>query len=449
MKLWILITLSTASLLFNGCNSTLVKPEAPKEILTDETLPKIELTRNGVVRDMNAIAFEWKSLEDTRVKGIYVYKQLSKKGEDQKKHFLYKTIQNRFVTHYVDHDIQPNTKYAYSFKTFSKDAQSLSSKAVYVKSLPVLQSVTWAYVVTGMPRSAKLIWRPHVSDRVQSYIIERRSVDEKEYQQIAIIDGRLSAEYIDTNLKDDHMYLYKIRVKTFDGIVSSASKILKATTKVLPKNIKHLTGTTDLPKKILLNWDKSTTKDFYQYYVYRAEVDSDEFVLIATLFNNTFVDHIQEDGKKYKYKVSVVDVDGLESEHNDNTIVASTLKQPHAPKITTPKILNENVVLKWYTNDKRIKSYVVLKKYKLGWFKEIKKPIENIPTTEYIDEDIKDGIVYSYKVFGVDKYGITSDYSNEVKIEIPKTKNSVELQNNISLEKKKDEEVTKEKVDEK
>lgn len=427
MRLWILLTLSTAFLLFNGCSTT-VQPELKKEIPTDKTLPIIELTKNGVVADMNAIAFEWKSLEDARVKGIYVYKQ-SLNTKEKQKHKLYSTIKNRFVTHYVDNNVVPNTRYVYSFKTYSKNAQSLSSDAIAVKSLNILESVPWAYIVTGMPRSAKLIWRPHTNNRVSSYIIERRAVDEDIYKQIAEVKGKLSAEYIDTNLEDNKMYLYKIRVKTYDGILSSASKILKTKTKVLPKVITNIKVSTNLPKKIKLTWDKSNEKDFHQYYVYRCEIDEDEYVLIATLYNNEFVDKINEDAKQYKYRISAVDVDGLESKYESTTTMGSTLVEPKAPILRSVTIENENVVLRWKAMDERVKSYVVYKKQKIGWFKEVTKKIENLKITQYIDKEIVDGGIYNYKVFGVDKYGITTNYSNEMKIVIPKQENIVKLQN--------------------
>lgn len=426
MRLWILLTLSTVSLLFNGCNTTLAKPELQKEIPTDKTLPIIELTKNGVVADMNAIAFEWKSLEDARVQGIYVYKQ-SLETTDKQKHKLYTTIKNRFVTHYVDNEVIPNTRYVYSFKTYSKNAQSLSSDAIDVKSLNVLDSVPWAYIVRGMPRSAKLIWRPHTNNRVSSYIIERRAVDEDVYKQVAEIKGKLSAEFIDTNLEDDKMYLYKIRVKTYDGILSSASKILSTKTKVLPNVVTNIKATTDLPKKIKLTWNKALEKDFYQYHVYRCELGTDEYILRATLYNNEFIDKIDEDGKAFKYRVSVVDEDGLESKYTQNTVTASTLVKPKAPILRSAMIEDENVVLRWKANDVRIVSYVVYKKQKVGWFKQVTQKIENLKITEYIDKNVVDGGVYTYKVFGVDKYGITSNYSNEIKVTVPKQENIVKL----------------------
>jgi PBP1b-binding outer membrane lipoprotein LpoB len=73
MKLWTLSTLCTASLLIlSGCATS---PTPPQELKIDPSLPKVSLTQNGVIVDMKTVAFEWSSIKDPRVEGVYVYKQ--------------------------------------------------------------------------------------------------------------------------------------------------------------------------------------------------------------------------------------------------------------------------------------------------------------------------------------------------------------------------------------
>ena len=65
MKLWIRITLLTVSLLIlSGCVAK-VKPQT--EVVTDGTLGIIELTKNGTIADMDAIAFELMVSNNQRV----------------------------------------------------------------------------------------------------------------------------------------------------------------------------------------------------------------------------------------------------------------------------------------------------------------------------------------------------------------------------------------------
>ena len=108
MKLLTLATLLSASLLiFSGCANS---PKPQKDIPVDATLPMVELTQNGVVADMNAIAFEWKSIKDPRVEGIYVYKiDPNFKSDSDVGESYYEKIDGRYSTHYTDHKVQPNT----------------------------------------------------------------------------------------------------------------------------------------------------------------------------------------------------------------------------------------------------------------------------------------------------------------------------------------------------
>ena len=270
MKLWRLTTFCAASLLIlSGCGGATPKPK--EDVVVDATLPVVTLTKNGTVVDMKTIAFEWESITDPRVKGIYVYKKSPSTQEEPNKLEYYKTLQSRFTTHYVDTDVLPDKKYSYAFKTFSKEAEGQQSRVIVLNSLPVLESVSWIYSVTGMPRSAKIIWRPHVNQRVKSYVIERKTLEEEQWSRLATVDGRLNVEYIDLDLKDNFVYNYRVLVNTYDGILSSPSQIVKVITKALPKGVTEIVTTRNLPKKIKLTWDKSEIEDFAFYHVYRSE----------------------------------------------------------------------------------------------------------------------------------------------------------------------------------
>ena len=446
MKLWTLSTLFTVSLLIlSGCSTTSPKPE--EEVVVDSTLPVVELTKNGVFVDMNAVAFEWKNITDPRVKGIYIYKKIISKqdtGEENKQtDEYYDTIKGRFTTHYLDKKITPDTQYSYYFKTFSDKAESPASKITTLNSLPVLQSVSWIHSIEGMPRSAKIIWRPHINQKVKSYIIERKTLEDEKWEKLATIDGRLNAEYIDSDLKDNFVYKYRIRVITFDNIISTPSEIVRVVTKALPKPVTGLVATKNQPKVINLSWDKSDDKDFSRYYVYRSEDLDGSYELIAKLFNNRFTDEVGDDGKNYFYRVSVVDKDSLESEHEKLSIYGMTLPKPTAPAIVEAKLIGDNIEISWSKVDSRTKNYTIVKKSKKGWFDTVTLEIEAIPNTKYIDSDIGPNTTYLYQVYAIDKNGIKSEPSIEIKIQ------SKELEEqNVPQTKKESEEVIAPPIDE-
>ena len=416
MKLQTLVLFCTVSLLvFSGCGSILPNPS--DEIKIDKTLPIVKLTQNGVVEDMTSIAFEWNSITDGRVKGIYIYKQKNNQEGSELRH--YKTINNRFATHFLDKDVTPDTSYIYSFKTFSKTAESQMSEMKMLNSLPVLQSVVWIKSIGNMPRAAKLIWRPHSNQKVKLYIIERRTLEENSWKEIATIDGRHNAEYIDTKLKDDYVYKYRIRVETFDNIVSTPSEIVQIVTKPLPSHVKYIVATTDLPRKIVINWEKSTAQDFTSYYLYRSTSSDGSYALIAKLQNHRFEDIIEEDAKEYFYRVSVVEKNGLESIHDKISIQGITLIKPQTPVLSAATIVNNNIEISWKNKDSRVKKYSIVKKSKTGWFDTKEEEFVDIKGTNFLDPEIGPNITYYYIVYAIDAHGIKSNPSIEVQIKTP------------------------------
>jgi len=430
MKLSSLATFCTVSLLIlSGCNGIEPKPQA--KTIIDSTLPMVKLTNNGTISAMKSIAFEWNSVADSRVKGIYVYKSTSlPEKRDKKSDDYYKTIDSRFTTHYLDKNIKPGTQYRYYFRTFSKNAQSKKSRLIVVDSLPILDSVSWIYAETNMPRSAKIIWRPHSNKLVKSYIIERKTLKNDEWDEIARLDGRLNAEYIDTNLDDNHVYKYRIRVFTYNDIVSKPSKIVTIVTKPLPEEIENIRATSTLPREIKVTWSPSKLKDFDRYYVYRSDRANGGYELVAKLYNNRFIDKIDEDGKQFFYRVSQVDKDGLESKNDKYSIQGITLVKPNAPDITEVRLQgNDKIIIKWSKTDPRTKTFTLSRRYKKGWFDEVKNSYKGLRKDIFIDKNIKPNSTYFYKVFAVDKNGIESNPSMEVKIVTPESNKIIKPKN--------------------
>ena len=415
MKLWTLATFYAVSLLIlSGCAA---KPTPKNESKIDATLPIVELTQSGTVVDMNAIAFEWKTILDPRVKGVYIYKLFNDSTgvEDD----YYDTVEDRFTTHYLDTKVKPSTEYRYYFKTFSEKSESTKSSLKIVTTLPILNSVSWIHSIQNMPRSAKIIWRPHPNEKVKAYIIERKTLEEDKWEKLVTVNGRLSAEHIDKELKDNRVYKYRVKVLTYDKIVSAPSEVVKVVTKPLPQSVSNIQATRNLPKEIKLTWDKSTTKDFSRYYVYRSKEVDEDYELIAKLHNNYFTDKIEEDGKQYFYRVSVVDQDGLESKHNENSIQGITLIRPTAPAISEVKLINNEVVLTWSQVDSRTVKYIVSKRYKKGWFDETIQDYK-VSGTKFVDKNIQADTTYKYKLIGIDQNGIESLPSMEAEVKTPK-----------------------------
>ncbi len=413
-RLYLSILLASSILLyFSGCAGGVPTPGGVTEYRVDEKLPKVELTRTGLVVEMNEVAFEWKPVATPEVEGVKIYRS---KG-DRNTTILLKTITNKYSTHFVDLDVEPDMKYTYTFRTFRGDMVSNSSKKIKVYSKPPIPSVAWVYAQSGLPRMAKVLWRPHTSESVKYYIIERKTLDDEEWQRVGKLRGRLQAEFINVDLKDRYTYKYRVRVETFEGIVSTPSEIVKVVTKPLPPQITGLQATTDIAKKIFLTWNKSNYKDFERYYLYRSDTKEGSYELIAKLYNNRFTDEVGEDGVKYFYKVSQKDIDGLESKKDNYIVMGATLPKPSAPTISEVKFDGKKIVVKWFKVDPRSKSSIIKRHAKTGWF-DVK--VDRFKTTkkEFIDTNLTPNTKYTYSVYAVDSNGIVSKPSGEAVVEV-------------------------------
>ena len=427
MKLSILTTLLSVSLILilSGCG-TKPKPAPVEEVVIDSTLPSIKLTTNGVKAGMKSIALEWKKINDNRVRGIYIYKVAldanKTRGMNDVDDEYFDTIDSRFSTHYLDMDVKPNLRYSYYFKTYSAEAESLKSKTTVVRTKPILESVSWIHASNDMPRSAKIIWRPHTNEIVYGYEIQRRTLEEKEWLSVVRLDGRLRAEYIDYKLKDKYTYIYRLRALTYNKIVSLPSKEVRVTTKALPQEVKDIKATDNKPRLIYLTWKKSNIKDFLKYNVYRSKSLDGGYKLIAEVSKNSYSDKINEDGIEYFYRVSTVDRDGLESKHEVNSAKGVTLIKPNIPAITQANIVDGSVILKWSKTDERTKTYIVSKRYRKGMFDTVEEEFDGIENTSFHDTKLEPQTKYFYKVYSVDKNNIRSNESIEIELETKKAK---------------------------
>ncbi len=419
MKLWTLATFCTASLLIlSGCGA---KVTPKKEAVIDETLPIVQLTKNGTIIDTNAIALEWASIDDQRVKGVYVYKvELNKDGGSADKDDYYDTVESRFATHYIDKNIKPDTNYNYYFKTYSDQAESMQSEATLITSLPLMESVTWIHSIKNMPRSAKIIWRPHTNRIVKAYVIQRRTLEEEEWKDIATVEGRLSAEYIDDGLKDKFTYKYRIKALTYEDRLSKPSQEVNVITKALPKELTQITATTNLPKRVEIKWEKTPTQDFSHYNIYRSSDVDGSYKLLLSLKENMYIDNIEEDGQQYFYRVSVVDRDGLESIYENYSVHGKTLVKPTTPSLVEAKLVDNQIKISWTNSDSRVKAYIVQKRYRKSLFDEVIEDFENIKGVEFVDTEIAPDTTYYYRVFSVDKNSIKSEPSIEVELKTDK-----------------------------
>jgi fibronectin type 3 domain-containing protein len=405
------------AILFSGCDKEITTPKYTKPKI-DQTLEKLDKKSIRYITDMNSIAFEWKRATSERVDGYIIYRQDT--SADAKKLTEAAKIDSIYTSHYLDTKLKPNTKYIYRFATYSKDGrESVATTNIEITTKDRLKPVSYIESISNLPKTAKIIWRPHTSERVKGYKIYKRVSNNGEFKKLRYIDGRLNAEFIDKELEDSKIYSYRVVAVTYDEIDSYPSNIVSSNTKPLPKVIELLSASKKLPKEIVVKWSPTDISDMIEYRVYKSDDVDGYYKLIKKTKTNSIKELIKEDGETFFYKVTVVDKDGLESLKQKAPIMGSTLSAPEKPIISSAAYANSKVVLKWTPIDTRARSYVVVKRIKSGWRVVKKINIKDIKGTQFVDTLVEDGKDYEYSVISVDKNALYSSESAPAIIKIP------------------------------
>jgi len=405
MRRLTLILLPIVLVIFSACSkSETVRPNF------DEELTRVDGLRT--ISDINSIAFEWQPVRDSKIKGYYLYR-----GEENKLKRVAK-IDDKFTSHYVDTDLKPNTLYKYQISTFSDKFESKPSNLVSVKTLRPLESVVFLKAIENLPRKVKLIWRPHSNPRVESYIIERKTMESNKWNIVGKIKNRLQVEYIDSNLKDNTIYNYRVKIETFDKLISMPSQVVKAKTKPLLPVVKNLQATTNKPNVIVLKWDDINSSELGAYNLYRSDNITNGFKLYKKINGVNFTDTINKPKAIRFYKISAVDKENIEGLLTSTPVMGVTLDVPASPIVNQAKVSTQEIIISWDRGDERAKKYIVNKKEE-GWGGK-KYEFVNIEDSSFIDRDIKAGVIYTYIIRAVDEFNLISNPSVEIKAHIPK-----------------------------
>lgn len=407
------IILSAVLILLLGCANS---PKVPENLTVDTKLPRV--ANIEYISDINSVGFEWSSVKDPTVAGFLIYR-----GEPEQKLDRVGAVDNRFATHFVDSkDILPNHNYIYRFSLYTSDGrESVATDNLHIKTKPLLEPVSFIESVPNLPRMSKIIFRPHPSERIGGYVIERREASEEKWKNVGELKGRLNAEFFDKNLKDNTEYEYRVVAKTYDGILLDASDIVITVTKPLPEMVSGLTASSDLAKKIEIKWQKVPNDGNGSYNLYASSYERIGFAKMGSFKTTGAVEKIDEDGATRYYKVTFMDADGLESIMQDNPIKGSTLQKPNSPTINKIAYEKGEVNLAWAKGDERNIKYTVKRVTVMGIMKKDEKIYRANELLNYTDKDVKAGVTYQYTVIGIDKHGIESKESESARITIDST----------------------------
>lgn len=399
MRVWTPLIFCTC-LLLSACASS-QKIVVPKY---DANLPVIEQLQ--AITSQNAVGFEWKSMYDAPIAGFKVYKALSK-DEALK---LIASIDDKYITHFVDGKLEPSTRYYYLIKTFNNFKQEATKGAsIEIKTKDKIEAIPFIQSLTGLASRVKLIWRPHPDPSVKYYLIQRAAIKDERFKDLAKVENRLSAEYIDKDLKPNESFKYRVFAVSFDEVKSKASIMVKSTTKALPPSIDHLKASTNGANKIIISWDSLAYEDFDYFNIYSKINAYLPERLIAKSVKNSYTDHIMAIDEKRLYAISMVDKDGLESKLS-NFVEGKTASLPKPPVIIACVSEAQGIKIEWIKGDDRAVEFT-LKRYGNGKDAEF----VGLKGNSFIDVTADPSKIYSYELMAVDKDGLISKPSKEMK----------------------------------
>jgi Fibronectin type III domain len=161
------------------------------------------------------------------------------------------------------------------------------------------------------PQGVRLAWEGGGN----SFVILRRGPDEKEYQAVGHSE---KPEWIDTTAQFGKPYSYEVQsvAKAGTGEAQSEPSQEAAITPLDTFPPPAPVGVTAVPSttSIELVWEHSTDPNIAGYRVYRA-LGSGPFERIAdTQQLATYSDHQVQSGKTYRYQITAVKKNGLESQ---------------------------------------------------------------------------------------------------------------------------------------
>jgi fibronectin type 3 domain-containing protein len=402
-------------LLVQGCNE-LEHAVTVQPLKSDDSLQTVRGVK--AITDTTAVAFEWLSHSESReIAGYNLYRLELSESNNSGDLQLVAQIKNRVASHFVDRGLKPNTLYKYRLTTYTEDGrQSNGSEPVTVRTSAVIPPLHYIIPVGELAKSVKLLWRPHTDNRVSGYIVERSSLQKPdEWVEVGELHHRLDVEFIDTELSTNGIYRYRIKTKTFDGLVSEPSRVVDVRTKALPKPITDITASSTLPKEIEVSWRESDERDVTSYRIYRSSANDGTFEPVGESKSNRYSDKIVDDGKQMFYKVSAIDQYGQESLLNKLPVMGNTLFKPIAPKLLPLEITQNGIKVQWRPTDSRSLKYRVIRDSGSWGGDEVEFQSDK---TEYIDNSVQPNIEYRYRVIAIDKFGIESLLSEEGRVQI-------------------------------
>ncbi|RDK87348.1 hypothetical protein [Marinirhabdus gelatinilytica] len=266
-----------------------------------------------------------------------------------------------------------------------------------------------------------LAWDFGNEEDLRGYRVFRSDAKDQEFQQLtkSPVPGNFYADTLRLKTLKKNVY-YKVAAfdNNYNPSAYSEVLMLKRPDFVAPvsPNIKELTFVND---SVNIIWKSSVSKDILEYQVWRKQAGSDwKNIGIVVAPKTTFSDGTVSANHSYSYKVLGIDGDGNLSEPSQILRIRTVPSKLYNPPVLTGQFYKEDKTfrLQWeIAEHTSLKKIVLLRNSGDGFL-----PYATFDASKTAFSDtqfFKNGRGYDYKIKTIDASGVSSAFSNIVKVQ--------------------------------
>jgi uncharacterized protein len=274
------------------------KPPRPEELKAE----------GGLVK---RVELKWKASTAEDVEGYRLYWSREKDGQ----YVVLKTFPGRTTDRYTDSSrgfdkLDDGAAYHYRLTAYNRvEVESEATPIVSAATKPRPSKPSGLKGQGGKAKSVPLSWSANPEKDVAAYHLFRaagaQGEDFERVTKIQVVD------YLDSGLKDNLVYRYRLQAEDRDGLLSDFSETVSVQTKPRPARLEGAGGQVSEGKAVL-NWKASGESDIAHYTVYEKKIFGTE--KITTVREAAFSEPGPPKGKTKTYIITATDRDGLESD---------------------------------------------------------------------------------------------------------------------------------------
>jgi hypothetical protein len=317
---------------------------------------------------------------------------------------------NQNQSNYTDFHVEPDLVYSYRVRAVNAQGPSVYSNVAIVlpSKLPPGGPSNLNTQLAGS--DVNLNWIDNAIDEF-GFVIERKN-EVSEFQAIDSVVSNITS-YLDENVVEGQAYYYRIRA--YNSIASGYSNIayisVPFTIPATPSQlISQLSG-----GRVALTWQDNASNE--TGIIIERKVLGGTYVSLDTVQANgvSYTDNHVSEGITYYYRIRTYNQAGV-SDYSNVTFIDVPVTIPATPTQLNVQLLLHVITLAWQDIAFNEDGYRIERKEEGGVYIAIDTVAANVST--FLDNDINEGQVYSYRVMAFNVAG-SSPYSNEKIVPVP------------------------------